>query len=315
MSSYDSKNDGIPLSGVLFVIFICSMWGMNMVTIKYSNQGVPPILAATIRSAVASFLLFLLGTIRGQSVWLRGPELKHGIVIGMLFAVDFLFLYWGPAFTNASRAVIFLYTQPLWTALFAHFLLADDRLNKMKTIGLVVAFAGLITVFGARDETLGPNYWIGDLMEVGAAIAWAITTIYIKRFVRDKPITHYQTLFGQLFWSIPLLAVCFVIVEWGRPVVITGPILAALGYQTVVIAFFSYLLWFWMIHTYTVSKLAAFTFLAPMFGVIFSGLLLGEALPIPLWIGLAMVATGIYLVNRPEPAVAPAHVIAAEDED
>ena len=141
-------------------------------------------------------------------------------------------------------------------------------------------------------------------MEVAAAIVWAATTIYIKKFVWNKPITHYQTLFAQLFWSIPVLAAGSLILEWGRPLILTGPVVAAIGYQTFVVAFFSYLLWFWMIHHFQVSRLAAFTFLAPMFGVIFSGLVLDESLPLLLWIGLLMIATGIYLVNRTQPAKA-----------
>lgn len=65
------------------------------------------------------------------------------------------------------------------------------------------------------------------------------------------------------------------------------------------VAFFSYLLWFWMIHRFPVIRLAAFTFLAPLFGVLLSGPVLGEATPLLLWVGLPFVAAGIYLANRP----------------
>ena len=75
--------------------------------------------------------------------------------------------------------------------------------------------------------------------------------------------------------------------------------LGAFSYQCVVVAFFSYLLWFWMIHRFPVSRLAAFTFLAPMFGVILSGLVLKEPIPLLLWVGLVLIGAGIYLVNRP----------------
>ena len=132
---------------------------------------------------------------------------------------------------------------------------------------------------------------------------WAATTIYLKKFVRERPITHFQTLFAQLFFSIPLLAAAYLILEWNRPVMITLPVLSAFAYQMLLVAFFSYLLWFWMIHHYPVSRLAAFTFLAPLFGVIFSGVLLGEPLTVMLLAGLMLVAVGIYLVNRPEKAV------------
>jgi len=296
----NTLSETIPVTGMLLLIMVSFLWGGNMVSIKISNLGVPPVMAATIRSVLAAFLIWAYARSVGETVLLRGDNFKHGVVIGALFAVDFILLYLGPAFTNASRAIIFLYTHPLWVALGAHFLLPNDRLSMVKVTGLVVAFAGLLSVYGSRSTGLGPLYWLGDLFEVGAACAWAATTIYIKKFIWNKPITHYQTLFAQLFFSVPLLLACSLVLEWGEPIRLNAMVVSALAYQTLVVAFFSYILWFWMIHRFPVSRLTAFTFLAPLFGVILSGLLLKEDLPFQLWIGLILVGLGIYLVNRPE---------------
>lgn len=282
------------------MVFVCFIWGGNMVSIKFSNAGMPPLLAATVRSVIAAGLLWGFVAFRRQKVWLSGEDLRYGLIIGVLFGMDFLFLYWGTAFTNASRAIIFLYTHPFWVALGAHFVLNDDRLTPTKTAGLILAFAGMIAVFGSGSEQLPKGYWIGDLMEIVAAMFWAATTLYIKRVADKRPVTHYQTLFSQLFYSIPVLAAGWLLFELGKPVHLTGPVLKALFYQSVVVAFFSYVLWFWMIHRYPVSRLAAFTFLAPMFGVIAGGVFMGDPLPVLLWVGLACVAGGIYLVNRPQ---------------
>jgi drug/metabolite transporter (DMT)-like permease len=271
-----------------------------MVSIKFSNLGVPPILAALIRSVVSGLLLWIYAWCNGQRVFLDTGDLKHGAAIGVLFGVEFLVLYYGIDLTNASRAIIFLYTQPLWTALGAHFFLSAERLSVPKAVGLILSFAGLVTVFGSRPTTVGPLYWVGDLMEVAAAALWAATSIYIKRFMLNKPITHYQTLFAQLFFSVPVLAVGWLVLEWGRPIRLDGLVVGSLVYQSVVIAFASYLLWFWMIHRYQVSRLAAFTFLTPLSGVILSGILLDEPLTTFLLAGLVLVAAGLYLVNRPE---------------
>jgi drug/metabolite transporter (DMT)-like permease len=286
--------------GVVLLVLLCLLWGGNMVSIKISNQGIPPILAATLRSIIASTCLWVYAWSTGRTVFLDAGDLKHGIAIGLLFGTEFLVLYYGTDFTNASRAIIFLYTQPLWTALGAHFFLSNERLTALKSIGLFLSFAGLVTVFGSRPTTLGPLYWVGDLMEVAAAALWAATSIYIKRFMLDKPITHYQTLFAQLFFSIPVLAVGWLVFEWGRPLRLEGIVIGSLVYQSVIIAFISYLLWFWMIHRYQVSRLAAFTFLAPLSGVILSGVFLHEPLTGFLLAGLILVAAGLYLVNRPE---------------
>lgn len=271
-----------------------------MVSIKISNQGIPPILAATIRSVVSALLLWAFAWCVGQKAFLRGGDLKHGVAIGSMFGVEFLILYYGIDLTNASRAIIFLYTQPLWTALGAHFFLSAERLSVAKSVGLILSFAGLVTVFASRPGTVGHFYWVGDLMEVGAAVLWAATNIYIKRFMLGKPISHYQTLFAQLFFSIPVLVAGWLIFEWGRPLRLDGLVVGSLVYQSVIIAFASYLLWFWMIHRYQVSRLAAFTFLTPLSGVILSGVLLHEPLTTFLFAGLVLVAGGLYLVNRPD---------------
>jgi drug/metabolite transporter (DMT)-like permease len=289
----------IPLTASLLLLLVCLIWGGNMVSIKISNQGIPPLLAATIRSGVAAGLIWAYARGRGQGVFLRGRDLRHAVVIGALFALDFVFLYWGLAFTHASRGTILLYMHPFWVAIGAHFLLPDDRLTALKGAGLVLAFAGLLSVFGSRSATLGPRFWIGDLMELAAAVFWAATTLYIKKVVEYREFTHYQTLFAQLFFSIPILAAAWFLFERGEAVTLTLPVVGAFAYQCLVVAFFSYLLWFWMIHQYAVSRLAAFTFLAPLFGVVLSGLVLREPLPLLLWLGLALVGAGIYLVNRP----------------
>lgn len=294
--------NSIPVGGAALLILVCLVWGGNMVSIKFSNQGIPPMIAATIRSAVAASLLWGLVALRGKSVWLKGQDLKYGVTIGILFGFDFLFLYWGTAFTIASRAIIFLYTHSIWAALGAHFFLEGDRLTPVKTSGLILAFVGMVSVFGVRSAHLPPHYWIGDLMEVVAALFWATTTLYIKRVSGKRPIDHYQTLFAQLFFSIPVLILGWLLLDLGKPVTLTGPVIWALLYQTLIVAFFSYILWFWMIHTYPVSHLAAFIFLAPLFGVLLGGILQGDPLPFQLWLGLGGVASGIYLVNRPQPA-------------
>ncbi len=290
----------IPLPGAVLLIFITLIWGGNMVSIKFGNTGVPPLVAATVRSMIAAMLLWGFAIARGKSVWLKGPDLRFGVTIGILFGLDFLFLYWGTAYTVASRAIIFLYSHSIWAAIGAHFFLRGDRLTPIKTSGLLLSFLGVVLVFGVKSGNLPPNYWIGDLLEVVAALFWASTTVYIKWSTGKRSFDHYQTLFSQLFYSIPVLAMGWLILDLGKPIVLSAPVIGALFYQSVVVAFICYLLWFWMIHTYPVSRLVSFLFLVPLFGVLLSGLLLGDPLPAQLWVGLGCVASGIYLVNKPQ---------------
>jgi drug/metabolite transporter (DMT)-like permease len=104
-------------------------------------------------------------------------------------------------------------------------------------------------------------------------------------------------LFYQLAFSAPLLWLGTLVFERGEPLVFRVDASLALLYQTVIVATVSYLLWFWLMRTQKVSSLHSFTFFTPLFGVIFGGLFLGEHLSLLLWLGLALVAGGTYLVN------------------
>lgn len=267
-------------------------------SIKFSNQGMPPLMAAALRSLVSGVLLWTYARIKSQTVTFPQGQTRHALMIGLLFGLEFLFVYWGLTFTPASRSLIFLYTQAFWVALGAHFFLKDDRLTATKLFGLVLAFCGVAAVFRSRSPELPPLYWVGDLMALSGAIFWAATTLYVKRVTEKVSLSHYQTLFAQLIYSFPLLALGSLAFEWPAEVNLTPLVLASLSYQSVVVAFASFLVWFWLIHRHTVSRLSAFAFLAPLFGVILGGLILDEPLTLRVWFGLACVAGGLYAVNR-----------------
>jgi drug/metabolite transporter (DMT)-like permease len=301
MTPPPNREGALELRGSLLLVLVCFLWGANIVSIRISNQGIPPILAAAARSAVGAALLWLYASYRGRSIDFPRGQRRHGAAIGFLFAMDFLFLYWGLAFTTASRSIIFLYTHPFLVAAGAHLLLKGDRLTPVRSAGLVLAFCGLLAVFADPADELPSSHWIGDLMEVAAAVFWAATTLYIKKMAQDKGVTHYQTLHAQLFYSIPVLAVGSFLFEMDRSLNLTAPVLTAFGYQCVLVAFVSYILWFWMIGRYPVSRLTAFTFLSPLFGVLMGALMLSEPVGFMVWIGLGLVGAGIYIVNRPVP--------------
>jgi drug/metabolite transporter (DMT)-like permease len=119
MEHKNERSERIDSSGILLLL-VCFLWGGNMVSIKVSNSGIPPIRAATMRSTIASVRLWAYARLKRERVLPERADLTYGLVLAVLFGFAFVFLYWGTVFTDASRAVIFLYTTPLWVALGAH---------------------------------------------------------------------------------------------------------------------------------------------------------------------------------------------------
>ncbi|PYM54762.1 MAG: EamA family transporter, partial [Candidatus Rokuibacteriota bacterium] len=97
--------------------------------------------------------------------------------------------------------------------------------------------------------------------------------------------------------AVGLLALAALVAEPG----FTNPspkVVAAVAYQTVIVAFASYLAWFWLLTRYPASHMAAFTFWTPIFALVFAWLLLGEPITPALVLAMGLVAVGLYLVNR-----------------
>ncbi len=214
---------------------------------------------------------------------------------GILFGIEFIFLYYGLLYTNASRAAILLYLSPFVVAVGAHFFL-KERLTALKGIGLILAFLGIFLVFKGKPTEYNRLMLIGDLCEIVAAIFWGATTIYIKKHLAQK-VHPINTFLYQLAFSIPIMLVGTLLLEhtWIRG--FTTPVVLSLFYQSVIVAFASYLAWFKLIHIYPVAQLSVFTFLTPIFGVFASVIFMKEQLTLGLLAGLIFVCIGIYCTN------------------
>jgi drug/metabolite transporter (DMT)-like permease len=291
----------LPRGAVLVLLLLCILWGGNMVAIKVSVTGVAPLFSAGLRSVVAGLCVWLWMRARGVPVFppSRRAVLGHGLAVGLLFGLEFGFIYLGLRHTQASRAAILLYTHPFFVALGAHLFLSGDRVHPAKAAGLVLAFAGVASLFAHGWGATSLETLPGDLSVLVGAAIWGATTLYIKRFLVGRAVP-LQVLFYQLAFSAPVLLVWSAFLEDRVWLGVTPAVAASLAYQCFVVAFVSYIVWFEMIERYSVSLLAAFTFFTPVFGVLLSVVLLpGEELRATLLVALALVCTGMVLVNRP----------------
>jgi drug/metabolite transporter (DMT)-like permease len=297
MSDSQPAQTYLDLKAVAILLILCLLWGGNMAAIKFTLRGVEPVFAAGLRSFIASGLMLLWLAYRKKPVFPVSFKKIHALVIGFLFGIEFCFIYLAMRFTLAGRSYVFLYTAPFWVALGAHFLLKGDRLTWSRLGGLSLAFLGLVFVFSEGLFHYSSQVLFGDFLMLLAALGWASTTVYIKRFF-TQDCTPFQTLLYQLLFSIPLLFLLSFILEKEPIHYMDLTVFLAMFYQTVIVAFLSYWAWFYLIHVYPVTTLSAFSFFTPIFGVFLSSLLLSEPLSLWLLMALGLVSLGIYFVNK-----------------
>jgi len=290
-----STKDHLDLKGFLILLFLTLLWGCNYPAVKISNLGFSPIFNALLRSSIASVLGILYCLSIKEPLFHRDRRLFHGFVVGMLFGLEFVCIYLGMFYTDAGRAVILVNTSPFIVALGAYLFLRE-RLGILKIIGLALAFVGVYLVFQGKPRTWSSSMLFGDLLELGAAVFWGATTVYIKKYLAGR-VHPIHTFLYQLVFSIPIILLCSIVLEEKWILNVDTAAVLALLYASIIVAFASYLTWFKLIHTYPVSQLAVFTFLSPFFGVASGVVILGEQLTAGLIFGLLFVSAGIYLAN------------------
>lgn len=290
-------NRSLDFKAFILLTILCASWGLQQVTIKIANHGISPVLQSGIRSVCAAILVWIWMVARRERMFDKDGTLWWGTAVGLLFAGEFVFIYIGLNYTNASRAVIFLYTSPFIIALGSQFFIPGGQLRKIQVAGLCCAFAGVLIAFS--ESLRFPTYrmLIGDVMLAIAAVLWGAVTVMIKAGPLVR-IGHSKTLLYQLGVSAIVLPAASLCMGEEGIKFMTPLIALCLIYQGVWVAFITYLVWFWLIRHYHVGRIASFTFLTPIFGVLAGGLILNEAVSTLLLLSLVLVGTGIYLVNR-----------------
>ena len=268
MTERKSHLDGLAIG---LLLACCLFWGFQQILIKTTVGEVPPLWQAAIRFVAAT---------------------------GLLFAAEFTCIYLGLRDTAASRLTVFLYTSPFVVALLVPRLVPSEKLRSVQWVGLVIAFAAVAAAF-SEGFTSGSTarQLRGDALALAAGTLWGLTTLVI-RASKLSTASAEKTLFYQVgvtaliapllslglgeTWSLDYSAYA-----WG-----------SLAAQTVIGAFASYLAWMWLLRHYPATQMSSFTFLTPVFALVFGVVLLHEPLTMQLVLALVGVAAGIVLVNR-----------------
>jgi drug/metabolite transporter (DMT)-like permease len=286
-----------PLDGAAIgaMLALTALWGFQQVTVKWIAADVSLVMQAALRSIVATALLVTWARMRGLALFQRDGTGGPGMVAGLLFAAEFVFIYAGLGYTNASRMSVFIYLAPPLTALGLHFFVRSERLTAVQWGGVLLAFAGIVLAFAEGFGT-GLATWVGDLCGVIAAALWAATTVVI-RATRLARATATKTLFYQLGVSALALPLASVLLGEKGVSAVTPLVVASLAYQGAIVAFASYLVWFWLLTRYFAARLAVLSFLTPMFGMAAGVLFLSEPISGAFVAAALAVAGGIVLVN------------------
>jgi len=289
----------IDTQAVGLMWLLCALWGLQQVALKATAHDVAPLLQIALRSGIAALLVALLMVWRGERFNAQDGTWRSGTIVGTLFAVEYLLVGEGLRHTSAAHMVVFLYTAPIFAALGLHRWLPAERLQPAQWVGVGLAFLGIaLAFFGHRQPptpSAGSEVLRGDLLGLLAGASWGATTVVV-RGSRLANTSATKTLLYQLIGAFVLLLPAALGLGQGtfKPTVLVW---CNLAFQSIVVSFASFLVWFWLLRRYPASQLGVFSFMTPLFGVAFGVWLLNEPLEPNFLGGAVLVLFGIILVS------------------
>ncbi len=280
------------------MLVLCAVWGLQQVVLKATAADITPIFQIALRSGGAALLVGLLMLARRDRLSVVNGTWRAGLLVALLFGVEFWLVGEGLRHTSAAHMVVFLYTAPIFAALGLHWRLAAERLTALQWLGIALAFLGLALAFFGRGAAPGPangNMLWGDFLGLMGGMAWGATTVVVRSTALARaPAT--ETLMYQLVGAFVLLMA--VALSTGQAHVnFTAQVVASLVFHTLVVSFVSFLVWFWLLRQYLAAQLGVFSFLTPMFGIVFGALWLGERIESSFLVGAVPLMAGIVLVS------------------
>ena len=177
----------------------------------------------------------------------------------------------------------------------SHFWFANDKLTNLKLLGLILSLIGIAWAIISNTNSEMNGYIKGDLLALAASILWALIAL-ISKGTNFRYLNPETQLFWMLAVSFPILFAFSMTSEMIIRDFKSYHILILIFQSSIVVAA-GFVLWFWLLSVYQASSVASFAFLAPIFGIIFGSLFLGEQLNSDFLIGAILVILGIFFIN------------------
>ncbi|UTH74178.1 EamA family transporter [Chromobacterium sp. IIBBL 290-4] len=280
----------MPLIDVIQALAIVVAWGVNFVVIKWGVAGVPPLLLGALRFSLVAFPAVFF--IKRPALPWRYLAL-YGLTVGVgQFGCLFTAIKLG---MPAGLASVVLQSQAFFTLLFARVFL-DERWQRSQLIGAALALLGLALIGAGKG---GGMTALGFGLTIAGASSWAASNVVVRAMGRAG---YRVAPLGLVIWSSLIPPIPFLLLSWqlegGEQILaalrgFNPQSLFAVVYLAVVASMFGYGLWSRLLTRHAAGKVAPFSLLVPVVGLIASHLLLGESLSLAQMAGSGMLMAGL----------------------
>jgi len=306
MPETQPSNQELSLAAGVFTVFLCIIFGSNIVAIKLAFSGMGVFTTASIRFAIAASVIFLWARFTDRTIALKKGQIHQVLVFSALFTVQLSLFYLGLSKSNASRGTLLANLVPFFILFLAHFFIPGDRITRRKFFGILLGFAGVLFMFLDKTEVTA-GFRTGDLIILLAVIIWSSSAIYLKRII--STFIPFQLVFYSTLFSVPIFFLEALLWDGTMVTRLDVAVIGSLLYQSLISASFGFVAWNTMLQKYGTVSLHSFVFIMPIAGVALGGLVLGEPITVKILLALIFIVSGILVVHWHPKKEAPAYPI------
>lgn len=302
MADQQPANNELPLSAVIFTVFLCVLFGSNIVAVKIAFSGVGVFTTAAIRFGIASVAIFIWARITGQTMILKKGQIHQVLIFSLLFTIQLSLFYLGLSKSNASRGTLLANLVPFFILFLAHFFIPGDRITTRKLLGILLGFAGVVFMF-IDENAIEAGLRTGDMIILCGVSIWSCGTVYLKRII--STFSPFQVVMYSTMFSVPLFLIEALLWDPTMIFQLNAAVIGAILYQSLITASFGFVAWNTMLKKYGAVALHSFIFVMPIAGVLLGGLLLGEPISGHILAGMICIVAGIVTIHYRQPPEAP----------
>jgi drug/metabolite transporter (DMT)-like permease len=273
-------------------------WGTTYIAARIGVQEMPGLFVAGLRQFLSGFILVGFFIARGYSIP-RWQILKR-ISIQSIFLLCIAngLLTWSVEYISGGLAAIIAALVPLFIALFTVWLSKCARISRLMIVGLIVGFAGIVTIFfDYLGDLQRPTFLTGVILAVVSTMSWSYGTVYSAR---QKPAIDVLFSVGlqMLIAGVITLTVCAITGKYVNPAHVGASSWLAVSYLVVFGSLLAYSAYVFVIGKLPATQVSVYAYINPIVAVLLGWLLLAEKMNWNMVFGTLITLAGVWLVNR-----------------
>ena len=273
------------------------IWGTTWYALKVSlNEGMVPSYAVGIRFLFGGLIFWIIMLIRREKLPLNKRAISIYLQFGLFnFGLSYLLTYWGTQFVYSNLASILWASFPIITSVMAHFYLPSERLNKKKSISLLLGIIGTVLIISQSGNLGGYNVGIGVIVILLAVVVASWPNAYLKKY-KNEVNTFQLNAVSQSLGGIFLFTFA-ILTEPGPVMIWTKTNMFATAYLIVFGSVITFSLYYWLFSYLSLSQITYVAFFPPILAIIIGWIFLGERLSFLILLGASLIIFGALLVN------------------